>query len=377
MYRTIAATVPDVFYLEDADYSGMMHAADLMISDVSSIAIEFLLLDKPLVVFNNPRMQDFPLYRPQDIEYLTRDAGVQVSSLEDLLRAVKKELAQPGRYSEIRQRYAQALDYGRDGKSARRAAEAIMDWVQGRISGDEEEVDVVLLEPEDAQVQDILADVAELTAASPHRVMRIRIFGGREALADSRATHVRPGPCLGPDLFAELRKATSPRTVVICGGLRLPLDWTMLLANHFRWNQGVGAVKALTEPVLAARCMRQLCPSPRAVADPEVLSYGLLVSATGQSVTADHLPSDCVMIDSALLRDLPDTLPASTAEEFVAALGLFIAGKGRRTLMAMDCNMYPADPQARTLRQVKTLRRLGRHGEAAELARGLSERQKS
>jgi hypothetical protein len=161
--------------------------------------------------------------------------------------------------------------------------------------------------------------------------------------------------------------------MVLCGGLRLPADWATLLANHFRWNQGVGAVKALTEPVLAARCMHQLCPSPKAVQDPKVLSYGLLVSATGQSVTADRLPSDCVMIDSALLRDLPDTMPASTPEEFVTALGLFVAGKGRRTLMAMDCNMYPTDPLARTLRQVKTLRRLGRHGEAAELARGLAE----
>jgi hypothetical protein len=373
MYRTIAATVPGVFYLEDADYSGMMHAADLMISDVSSIAIEFLLLDKPLVLFNNPRMHEFPLYRPQDIEYLTRDAGVQVNSLDGLLRAVAEELAQPERGSETRQRYAQALDHGRDGKSAQRAAEAIMDWVQGRIPREEGEVEVFLLEPEDTGREDVLADIAELTAASPHRKVNIRIFGGRDACIDERATHVRRGSFLGPELFAGLRAASSPMTVVLCGGLRLPADWATLLANHFRWNQGVGAVKALTEPVLAARCMRQLCPSPKAILDPKVLSYGLLVSATGQSVTADHLPSDCVMLDSALLRELPDTLPASTPEEFVTALGLFIARGGRRTLMAMDCNMYPADPLARTLRQIKTLRRLGRQDEAAELARRLAE----
>lgn len=373
MYRNIAATVPGVFYLEDADYSGMMHAADLMISDVSSIAIEFLLLDKPLVLFNNPRMHEFPLYRPQDIEYLTRDAGVQVSSLDGLLRAVAEELAQPGRGSETRQRYAQALDHGRDGGSARRAAEAIMDWVQGRIECEERELDIILLEPEDAGQEDVLADIAELTAASPHWNVNIRIFGGRDTCTGHRTTHARRGPFLGPELFSSLRKASSPMTVVLCGGLRLPAGWATLLANHFRWNQGVGAVKALTEPVLAARCMGQLCPSPKAVQDPKVLSYGLLVSATGQSVTADHLPSDCVMIDSSLLRDLPDTLPASTPEEFVTALGLFVTRKGRRTLMAMDCNMYPADPLARTLRQVKTLRRLGRHDQAAELARGLAE----
>jgi hypothetical protein len=376
MYRNIAASVPNIHYLEDADYSGMMHAADLMISDVSSIAIEFLLLDKPLILFNNPRMHEFPLYRPEDIEYLTRDAGVQVNSLDGLLQAVTGELAQPGRRSEIRQRYAQALDHGRDGKSARRAAEAIMAWVYGRIQHEEGELDVILLEPEDAGQEDVSADIVDLTAACPQWKLNIQIFGGRDSCVDDRATHVRCGTFLCPELFSSLRKSRSRMTVVLCGGLRLPANWPSLLANHFRWNQGVGAVKALTEPVLAARCMRQLCPSPKAVQDPKVLSYGLLVSASGQSVTADNLPSDCVMIDSSLLRNLPDTLPANTPEGFVIALGLFTAHSGQRTLMAMDCNMYPADPLAKTLRQVKTLRRLGRHAEAAELAQRLTERPK-
>ena len=66
---------PNIFYLEDADYSGMMHAADLMISDVSSIFIEFLLLDKPVILFDNPRLKEFPLYRAEDIEYMDPGRG--------------------------------------------------------------------------------------------------------------------------------------------------------------------------------------------------------------------------------------------------------------------------------------------------------------
>jgi hypothetical protein len=368
MYRTIAASLPNVHYLEDADYAGMMHAADLMISDVSSIAIEFLLLDKPLVLFNNPRMHEFPLYRSGDIEYLTRNAGLQVDSLDGLLAAVKSELADPGRHSEIRQRYAQALDHGRDGGSARRAALAVLNWVKERTTQPLQDLEVFLLQPEEATAAEIQADVDDLRATSPEHRLLITVFGGREEVNDPDLTHVRTVLMNQTEICARLRQACGKRAVVLCGGLRLLPDWPKWLGNHFGWNTDAGAVKALTDPDLAVRCLRQLCPSPQPVTDPKTLAFGLLVSAPGQSLAAERLPSDCIMIETGLLRDLPGALPAYTPEEFVTALGLLASMNGRRTLMAMDCCMLPTDPKRRTLRQIQTLRRLGRHQEAADLA---------
>lgn len=368
MYRTLAASEPNIHYLDDADYSGMMHAADLMISDVSSIAIEFLLLDKPLVLFNNPRMQEFPLYQPLDIEYQTRNAGVQVDSLDGLLSAVKSELANPHRRSEVRQRYAQSLDHGRDGGSARRAAMAVLNWVRGRSTQPLQDLEVFLLQPPEATAAEIRADVNALRATSPEHRLQITVFGGQEAVNDPDLTHVQPISMGQAEICARLRKTCGDRAVVLCGGLRLLPDWPKWLANHFCWNSDAGAVKALTDPDLAARCLHQLCPSPRPVTDPDALAFGLLVSAPGQSMAAEQVPSDCIMIETGLLRSLPDSLPVGTPEEFVTALGLFAAPSGRRTLMAMDCCMPSADPRRRTLRQIQALRRLGRHQEAAELA---------
>lgn len=152
----------------------------------------------------------------------------------------------------------------------------------------------------------------------------------------------------------------------------MPYDWPKWLDNHMRWNEHSGAIKALTEPVLAARCMSQLCSSSKGISNPGVLSFGLLVSAIGQSAPAQHLPSECIMIRAALLQELPEKLPVTTPEEFITALGLLPPRQRMQTLMAMDCYMYPADATARTLRQIKTLRKLGRHQEAALLARTLA-----
>lgn len=372
MYKNIASGSQNIHYLEDADYSGMMHAADLMISDVSSIYIEFLLLDKPVILFNNPRMKEFPLYNAQDIEYLTRDAGVQVDTVEALLRAVPEELAHPERRSQIRQRYAQALDHGRDGQSAARAGQAIMDWICGRDRSVRTDLNVVVLEPEEAGMEQVMADISELVDMAPNHQLRIFIFGGREFVADPRATHVRLGLFHGPELYDRLRASSTPSTVILCGGLRMPYDWPKWLDNHMRWNQHSGAIKALTEPVLAARCMGQLCSSSKGISNPGVLSFGLLVSAIGQSAQGEHLPSECIMIRTALLQELPGKLPVTTPEEFIIALGLLPSRRHMQTLMAMDCYMYPADATARTLRQIKTLRKLGRHQEAAHLVRTLA-----
>lgn len=336
LYSNIASAHPNIFYLTDADYSGMMHAADLMISDVSSIFIEFLLLDKPVVLFNNPRIKEFPYYNAEDIEYKTRDAAVQVASLDELLRAVRTELAHPEKRSAIRQRYAMALDYGRDGRSAERAGQAILEWAN---DDSRPELTVALLEPEHASREEIERDMAELKKA-PWR-LQIGVFGGREKI-EGIERHVM-GKFDLPALRDFLRSATTKRVVAICGGLRMPRNWPKWLENHFHWNPKVGAIKALTDPLLADQCMRQLSLANRTFTDQDALSFGLLVSVIGQSAPAKHLPSECIMLDATLAADIPEELPVNNPEEFITAMGLVAAARGKETRLAFDCYMPPFD----------------------------------
>jgi UDP-N-acetylglucosamine 2-epimerase len=370
LYANIAASNQSIFYLEDADYSGMMHAADLMISDVSSIFIEFLLLDKPVVLFNNPRLKEFPLYRAQDIEYMTRDAAVLVNSLEELLQAVRTELAQPQRRSAIRKRYAMALDHGRDGRSVQRAAEAILDWVHGRNLPDKKDMDVILLENDDAKPENIRQDIERLRTNAPGYRLHISVFGGQES-GEILDTMHRPGHFHCNELYACLRGSQSPLTAILRGGLMVPFDWPKWLENHFRWNPKTGVVKAMTEPVLATQCMQQLSNSPRPITNPDVLLFGLLVTGIGQSIAGLRLPSDCAMIHSDLYPHISGTFPASSPTEFITALGLLAQSHEMQTRLAIDCYMYQADTKARVLEQIKTLRQLGQNREATNLAASL------
>ena len=365
LYQRIASANPNIFYLTDADYSGMMHAADLMISDVSSIFIEFLLLDKPVVLFNNPRIKEFPYYNAEDIEYKTRDAAVQVDSLDELLRAVRAELAHPEKRSAIRQRYAMALDHGRDGRSAERTGQAILEWAN---DDSRPELSVALLEPEHAEQEEIARDLAELKKA-PWR-LHIGVFGGRGKIEG--AQHHATGKFNLPTLRDFLRSASTKRVVVICGGLRMPRHWPKWLENHFHWNPKVGAVKALTDPLLADQCMRQLSRANRTFADQEALSFGLLMSGIGQSAPAKHLPSECIMLDATLAADIPEKLPISDPEEFITALGLVAAAHGLETRLAFDCYMPPVDCREKLLRRMQALRKQGNVAEAARIAEKLA-----
>jgi hypothetical protein len=365
LYSNIASAHPNIFYLTDADYSGMMHAADLMISDVSSIFIEFLLLDKPVVLFNNPRIKEFPYYNAEDIEYKTRDAAVQVASLDELLRAVRTELAHPEKRSAIRQRYAMALDHGRDGRSAERAGQAILEWVN---DDSRPELTVALLEPVHAGQEEIARDLAELKKA-PWR-LHIGVFGGQEKIEG--AQHHITGMFDLPALRDFLRSASTKRVVAICGGLRMPRDWPKWLENHFHWNPKVGAIKALTDPLLADQCMRQLSRANRTFTDQEALSFGLLMSGIGQSAPAKHLPSECIMLDATLTAKIPEALPVNDPEEFITALGLVAAAQGKETRLAFDCYMPPFDCREKLLRRMQTLRKQGNTAEAAIIAEKLA-----
>lgn len=367
LYKRIASAHSNIFYLGDADYSGMMHAADLMISDVSSIFIEFLLLDKPVVLFNNPRIKEFPYYHPEDIEYKTRDAAVQVASLDELLKAVRSELAHPENRSAIRQRYAMALDHGRDGRSAERAGQAILEWADG-CEIDRPEMTVALLEPEHATRDEVLRDLAELKKA-PWR-LNITVFGGREQI-ETAERQVTGGFNL-PAIREFLRTATTKRIAVLCGGLRMPRDWPKWLENHFHWNPGTRAVKALTDPLLADQCMRQLSRTNRTFSDQEALSFGLLMSGIGQSAPARHLPSECIMFETSLAAHIPDGLQAINPEEFITAMGLIAAAHGRDTRLAFDCYMPPFDCREKLLRRMQALRKQGNTAEAALIAEKLT-----
>ncbi len=111
----------------DVDIAELMLRSDLLISDVSSAALSFLALDRPIICLDGTG-EGFasPYFAPDGIEWQMRDA-VTVCSGEGLALAVQTGLADPSRKSAERRKVNEHL-FGNltDGRAGQRIAKQIL-----------------------------------------------------------------------------------------------------------------------------------------------------------------------------------------------------------------------------------------------------------
>lgn len=87
-----------------------LRAADLLITDTSSVAYEFLLLDRPIITFRAAAR---------------KDKGIDLDRPGDLEGAIERSLLNPDEFSERRKAYLEELHPYSDGKSSLRVVKAI------------------------------------------------------------------------------------------------------------------------------------------------------------------------------------------------------------------------------------------------------------
>jgi hypothetical protein len=124
-WRRLAEREPAVHLVMDthADVTGYMLAADVLVSDASSVVFEFLALDRPIVLVTNPLHRADPAFDPDSIIWRWRDVGEEVHDVAEVSSAVERALRDPGRHAERRADYARRLFGSRtDGKSHERIA---------------------------------------------------------------------------------------------------------------------------------------------------------------------------------------------------------------------------------------------------------------
>jgi hypothetical protein len=132
-YIELAASQTNFHYVNESSVVPYMHACDIMVSDVSSVYVEFLALNKPVILVNNPQIKKYHGYNPQDIEYRARNAAYQVNKPEEIhniLRALK--LSDPLRHK--RREYAGILFPRLDGQNSKRIAEQVIKVAKGERS---------------------------------------------------------------------------------------------------------------------------------------------------------------------------------------------------------------------------------------------------
>jgi CDP-glycerol glycerophosphotransferase (TagB/SpsB family) len=112
--------------VRDFDVIPYLEAADLLITDASSVAIEYTLLDRPMIFLDVPNLirQIEKRSAAADLSTYGRKIGTVVSGPGTLVDAIRDALAHPDRESDLR-RAAAAHVFHRPGGAADRVASVV------------------------------------------------------------------------------------------------------------------------------------------------------------------------------------------------------------------------------------------------------------
>ncbi|MDH5570326.1 MAG: CDP-glycerol glycerophosphotransferase family protein [Gammaproteobacteria bacterium] len=117
-YKALAGN--NLTYIESSfDVLPLLKAADVMLCDTSSIALEFMMLDKPVVT------------------YRTKVPGthvINVTDVDDIKSAISTALTRPKDLLEAMRSYVEKLHVYRDGKSSERVLQAVDDFIEKNMS---------------------------------------------------------------------------------------------------------------------------------------------------------------------------------------------------------------------------------------------------
>ncbi|WP_157493099.1 CDP-glycerol glycerophosphotransferase family protein [Desulfonatronovibrio magnus] len=348
MYQNMAREHPDIIYLDGTDYSGMMHAADVMVSDVSSMFIEFMFLNKPVVLYKNPKLEEYPAFNPNNIEYRIRDAVQEADTFSQLQHEVQKALDNPNMLSNKRKMYIEELDYGQDGQSAKRAGEAIYSRIDQKkyIPRQQQSYSIFLLLDESHDSSIVQATLEEISNKSSQH--SIEIFPVSEndldifSLENSKYSIMANG-CKTVKFKQSLAMARGSMAVFLYPGWHFPDNWLKWLNNHFLWNQGTGLVKAVQDINLIRSTFENTISDTKLPVLCKSMSVAILNLCIGKAEVNDGLPSSCAMIPLPVLRASVEAVPEIYNGEILKNLDIFVTNMGLTSLTALDTLIYPID----------------------------------
>jgi len=94
--------------VRDKDISPYLYAADLLITDMSSVAVEYTLMDRPIIFLDIPMLMRRVAKRAPalDLDTYGRKIGRIISGADELESAISDSLANPDREGDVRRRMA-------------------------------------------------------------------------------------------------------------------------------------------------------------------------------------------------------------------------------------------------------------------------------
>jgi CDP-Glycerol:Poly(glycerophosphate) glycerophosphotransferase len=125
--------------VREANASPWLVAADVLITDHSSVGFEYLLLDRPLVRIEMPELIKQASVPGEYVELMDA-ASITVREAAEVLAAVERAFANPGRQSQTRREVAAELFYRPGGATRRAVLElcAVLELTASHVTGSED-----------------------------------------------------------------------------------------------------------------------------------------------------------------------------------------------------------------------------------------------
>ena len=128
-YRMLADRDENMYYSESMDISPSFAAADLLITDVSSVIYEFASLGKPVLLFDSPTQKEYANYSAGDLEYRFRDVGTRITHVGEIQERVFNMLLRPDASKRSKEIANQFISV-RDGTSAEKIVSRALSLLQ-------------------------------------------------------------------------------------------------------------------------------------------------------------------------------------------------------------------------------------------------------
>jgi len=147
------------YFFTDADASPCLAAADLLITDHSSVGFEYLVLDRPVIRIEVPELLQKTRVAAEYVELLRR-ASITVTSGSNIVAAVERSLLEPSRQSSSRIAVADELFY-EPGTATARAVRELYEVLDLEPAPIATELCPPLVRPRPCRIEEMPADGAE------------------------------------------------------------------------------------------------------------------------------------------------------------------------------------------------------------------------
>ncbi len=342
MYTMHAENNPNATLVQDQALAPCLKVADLLISDVSSAYVEFLLLDRPIIMMDNPRKEEFIYYDPQDIEYRLRDACLVVNSFEQLQSSFSDALCNPDALSEKRKDYAEQICHGRDGKAALRTARAIYNLFDNKFSTPFS----VLVFWDHLPTRMELLRFWDNFRYSTKGFQTEVIMAGPKPEADKLADMCQHWiVCELPDseaLDTAVSKTSHDYLAIVEPDIQLVPGWLKYLYCHFKWNNDAGIVQTLTPDNGYELVINQFF-SEFTISSFTNVSFLCSRCLIGSSINANRIDSSCFMFKKGYYNPANHSNDKFSLKTTIDNLGKNITIQGYSILKCLDLFVYPRE----------------------------------